>query len=121
MSGSLALQVWWALGVLSLVVYIVGGLLVSGVGASVWLALLRAPFYVLWKLALRLGGPRGQGEWVRTARDVQGGSRAMMNLVLSIVGMSLAIALFAPKLDWRAYTGLGVWVVGACAFYYMKH
>jgi type IV secretory pathway TrbD component len=45
----------------------------------------------------------------------------MMNLVLSIVGMSLAIALFAPKLDWRAYTGLGLWIVGACAFYYVKH
>lgn len=45
----------------------------------------------------------------------------MMNLVLSIVGMSLAIALFAPKLDWRAYAGLSLWIVVASAFYYVKH
>ena len=71
-SGSLALQVWWALGVLGLALYLACGLLVSRVGAAVWLALLRAPFYVFWKLALRLTGPRGQGEWVRTARDAKG-------------------------------------------------
>ena len=45
----------------------------------------------------------------------------MMNLVLSIVGMSLAIGLFAPKLDGRAYAGLGLWIVACCAFYYVKH
>ena len=45
----------------------------------------------------------------------------MMNLVLSIVGMSLALALFAPKLDWRAYTGLGLWIVVCCGFYFVRH
>ena len=61
--------IWWVAACLGLVLYVVGGLFVSGADARVWFALLRAPLYVVWKLAIRLTGPLGQGEWVRTARN----------------------------------------------------
>ena len=69
LSGERTLVLWWASAALWLAAYVVLGLWASGVSSRVWLSLLRAPFYVIWKLALRLGGPHGQGEWVRTARD----------------------------------------------------
>ena len=69
LSGERTLVLWWASAALWLAAYVVLGLWVSGVSSRVWLSLLRAPLYLVWKLALRLGGPHGQGEWVRTARD----------------------------------------------------
>jgi cellulose synthase/poly-beta-1,6-N-acetylglucosamine synthase-like glycosyltransferase len=50
--------------------YVVTGLRLVGAGRSVYLALLAAPFYVLWKVwtvAMALAG-LGDGAWVRTAR-----------------------------------------------------
>lgn len=67
----LALALFCALG---LPVYILGGLRLSGAPQEAYTALLRAPFYAVWKFALllsRLGrrrrGPNAE-EWVRTAR-----------------------------------------------------
>lgn len=57
---------WWAGALGGLLFYVLGGLLVSGVSGRVWLALLCAPFYVAWKLALKLARPTR--EWVRTER-----------------------------------------------------
>lgn len=57
-----------------LLVYILGGLRVAGAPPEAFAALLRAPFYVVWKFALALSGlarkRRGAGadEWVRTER-----------------------------------------------------
>ncbi len=64
---------WWAAVFGGLILYVLGGLLVSGVSARVWLALLFAPFYVAWKLAQRLVKP--SKEWVRTSRIPTGGPR----------------------------------------------
>ncbi len=60
--------------VLGLTVYVLGGLRVAGARPEAYLALLRAPFYAVWKLALLLGSRRpsenaGNG-WVRTERHV---------------------------------------------------
>jgi hypothetical protein len=50
--------------------YVVAGLRLVGARWSVYLALLSAPFYMLWKLwtiAIALAH-HGDGAWVRTAR-----------------------------------------------------
>lgn len=64
-----------AFAVLGLALYVLGGLRVSGASRAAYLALLRAPFYGVWKLALMVTGRRGKSaaanappEWVRTAR-----------------------------------------------------
>jgi len=56
--------------VLGLVVYVARGLVSSGLRWQGVRDLLRAPFFVAWKLALllRRGGAR-RGEWVRTTRE----------------------------------------------------
>lgn len=60
--------------VVGLPVYVLGGLRLSGAPAEAYTALIRAPFYALWKFALllsRAGSKRsrsGQDEWIRTAR-----------------------------------------------------
>jgi len=70
---------WWigagGAAFAGLALYVLGGLRVAGAGRAAYLALLRAPFYMAWKLALLVTGRRAQstapgapGEWVRTAR-----------------------------------------------------
>lgn len=68
---------WWAgagaLAVVGLLAYVLGGLRVAGASRGAYGALLRAPFYLAWKLALGVLGRRGEAsaaapEWVRTAR-----------------------------------------------------
>ena len=54
-----------------LLVYVLGGLRVAGASREAYLALLRAPFYAVWKFCLYGAGLRRRGsaaEWVRTAR-----------------------------------------------------
>ncbi len=64
-----------ALALLGFSLYVLGGLRVAGASRAAYLALLRAPFYAFWKLALLAAGRRGKStpkdappEWVRTAR-----------------------------------------------------
>jgi hypothetical protein len=55
---------------------VIGGLRVAGAPREVYGALLKAPFYIVWKLALyttgllnrRKGASGSQPEWVRTGR-----------------------------------------------------
>jgi 1,2-diacylglycerol 3-beta-glucosyltransferase len=79
-AGALALWQGWAalaLGVAafcaaSLGLYVLRGWWVSGTGGRGLLALVRAPFYVLWKVWLMVAGPRDKkGEWVRTTREAR--------------------------------------------------
>ena len=56
----------WLLCALFLLLYVVRGWTLSGTGAQGLAALLRAPFYVLWKFAALARGPEG---WVRTPRE----------------------------------------------------
>lgn len=68
---------WWAAAyfgaVVGLVVYVLGGLRVAGASRQTYVALLRAPFYALWKFRLlgrrkrHASGP-ASAEWVRTDR-----------------------------------------------------
>lgn len=53
--------------------FIAGGLALARAPASVWRALLRAPMFAIWRLALllRLLAGRGPTRWVRTAREPQ--------------------------------------------------
>jgi len=67
--------VWLAAAALTgvgLAGYILGGLRMAGAPPEAFAALLRAPFYVVWKFALALSGlgrrRRGVDEWVRTER-----------------------------------------------------
>ncbi len=60
---------------LGLTTYVLGGLRAAGASRDAYLALLRAPFYLAWKLALAVTGRRAHPskstaapEWVRTAR-----------------------------------------------------
>jgi cellulose synthase/poly-beta-1,6-N-acetylglucosamine synthase-like glycosyltransferase len=62
----LEIALWWAGAASGLLLYVLGGLLVSGASGRVWLALICAPFYVAWKLAQRLARP--SREWIRTER-----------------------------------------------------
>jgi 1,2-diacylglycerol 3-beta-glucosyltransferase len=56
----------------SLGLYVLRGWWVSGMGARGLLDLMRAPFYVFWKVWLMVAGPRDKkGEWVRTTREVR--------------------------------------------------
>ena len=69
--------VWLATAALTgagLLVYILGGLRVAGAPPEAFAALLRAPFYIVWKFALALSGAArrrhgpGADDWVRTER-----------------------------------------------------
>jgi cellulose synthase/poly-beta-1,6-N-acetylglucosamine synthase-like glycosyltransferase len=75
-----ALGIGWLIGcgaaLIGLGLYLLGGLKASGASPLAYKALLRAPFYIVWKLALyalRLTR-RGDNEWVRTARLPTGGT-----------------------------------------------
>jgi len=61
-----------AFGLMALAVYILGGLRVAGAGPDAYAALLRAPFYAVWKIALLVTGRKRfkntPDEWVRTER-----------------------------------------------------
>lgn len=66
-AGAIALMGWFA--------YVLGGLRLAGASREAYLALLRAPFYMAWKVMLALTGRRAKPsaahsapEWVRTAR-----------------------------------------------------
>jgi len=66
----------FALCCLGFATYVLGGFQVAGAPREVYGSLLKAPFYIVWKLALyaaglvkrRSGASKGQPEWVRTDR-----------------------------------------------------
>lgn len=63
----------FALGLASVVLYVLRGWMVSGTGLRGLADLALAPFYVAWKLALRFRKPpRATSEWVRTKREPSG-------------------------------------------------
>ncbi|MDO8704263.1 MAG: glycosyltransferase family 2 protein [Sulfuricaulis sp.] len=66
-----SVEIWLWLGLgggLSLLLYVLRGWQLSGVGLRGLVDLLRAPFFVLWKVLLMLR-PRGSAEWIRTKRE----------------------------------------------------
>jgi len=66
-----SLQVWWWLGLgcaMCVVLYVLRGWQLSGAGLRGLGDLLRAPFFVVWKLLLKWRAHRS-GEWVRTKRE----------------------------------------------------
>lgn len=66
-----SLQIWLFLGIacgLILLLYVLRGWHLSGVGLIGLADLLRAPFFILWKLLLMLRTPRS-AEWIRTRRE----------------------------------------------------
>jgi cellulose synthase/poly-beta-1,6-N-acetylglucosamine synthase-like glycosyltransferase len=70
----IAWQGTWASTAVGLGVYVFGGMAVAGAPREVYVALLRAPAYILWKSTLsaarlfRGRAPAGDAEWVRTER-----------------------------------------------------
>ena len=56
--------------VFGLALYVLGGFAAAGAPALAYRALLYAPFYMIWKIVLRLT-PRSSSEWVRTDREQQ--------------------------------------------------
>lgn len=65
------LEIWLTLGIacgLSLFLYVLRGWQLSGIGLIGLADLLRAPFFVLWKILLMIRTPRS-GLWVRTRRE----------------------------------------------------
>jgi glycosyltransferase involved in cell wall biosynthesis len=71
----------WLCAAVGLVAYVLGGLAVAGAPGEVYLALLRAPGYALWKAALYASRlfrkqARGESEWVRTERHPITGANA---------------------------------------------
>jgi cellulose synthase/poly-beta-1,6-N-acetylglucosamine synthase-like glycosyltransferase len=74
--GSLrhAVAPWiWGASATGVLLYVLRAWALSGVGAVGALDLLRAPFYILWKLMLRMRPQkrRRKDEWVRTTREVR--------------------------------------------------
>ncbi len=66
-----SMEIWLWLGLgggMSLLLYVLRGWQLSGVGIRGLMDLVRAPFFVLWKVLLMLR-PRGSTEWVRTKRE----------------------------------------------------
>ena len=66
-----AMDIWLWLGAacgLSLLLYVLRGWQLSGVGLRGLLDLSRVPFFVLWKVLLRVRG-NSSAEWVRTKRE----------------------------------------------------
>lgn len=71
-AGDEASRVWsWAClaCALALVLHILRGWQLSGAGWRGLLDLGRAPFFLLWKLMVMIGGSRASKEWVRTKRE----------------------------------------------------
>ena len=67
--GLTAVSVLWCVDAALLLAYVGRGAILSGLGWSALSALLYAPFYLAWKLALKLVPDRQRGDWVRTARE----------------------------------------------------
>jgi 1,2-diacylglycerol 3-beta-glucosyltransferase len=65
-----SLRIWIA-NLLALVLYVLRGWSLSGTGLRGLFELGAAPFYVSWKLWLRLRQPERPKDWVRTAREAQ--------------------------------------------------
>ena len=63
----------WGASAAGIVLYVLRAWALSGVGAIGALDLLCAPFYIIWKLTLRMRPHkrRGKDEWVRTTREVR--------------------------------------------------
>jgi cellulose synthase/poly-beta-1,6-N-acetylglucosamine synthase-like glycosyltransferase len=63
----------WLTSAAGIVLYVLRAWALSGVGAIGALDLLCAPFYIIWKLTLRMrpGKRRSKDEWVRTTREVR--------------------------------------------------
>lgn len=60
----------WAASGAALVLYVLRGVMISGVGARGLLDLCWAPVYMIWKLMLALAPKKHpKGEWVRTTRE----------------------------------------------------
>lgn len=57
---------------LLLALYVVRGMQLSGLGFRSVVVLAKAPFYVAWKILLKLKGQPKKDEWVRTARESEG-------------------------------------------------
>jgi cellulose synthase/poly-beta-1,6-N-acetylglucosamine synthase-like glycosyltransferase len=68
----ISLRIWLA-NLLALVLYVLRGWSLSGTGARGLVDLACAPFYVAWKLWMRLRQPARPREWVRTTREAQPG------------------------------------------------
>ena len=67
----------WALGPLAiLLLHVARGVSLSGLGLSGWTTLVRAPFYLAWKLSLRLRRRPDGNQWVRTEREPGSGSES---------------------------------------------
>ncbi len=71
-----ALTVLALLPPLLLSLYVLRGMQLSGLGWQAPLIVAKAPFYILWKIGLKLkGAPKSDG-WVRTARESETSSSA---------------------------------------------
>lgn len=62
----------WVGLIIGLILFIIGGLAVARAPRAAWLALVFAPFYVLWKLQIyiRMLIIKAPKEWIRTPRSV---------------------------------------------------
>ncbi|MFT3768672.1 MAG: glycosyltransferase family 2 protein [Minicystis sp.] len=69
--GSGAILYPWLGAMALLAVYVLRGVQISDAGYHGLLALLWAPVYVIWKLGLRLRRRDRDGQWIRTAREVE--------------------------------------------------
>jgi cellulose synthase/poly-beta-1,6-N-acetylglucosamine synthase-like glycosyltransferase len=65
-----SLRIWIA-NLIALVLYVLRGWSLSGTGARGLLELACAPFYVVWKVWLRLRQADRPKDWVRTAREAE--------------------------------------------------
>jgi hypothetical protein len=61
----------WVANLVALVLYVLRGWSLSGTGARGLLELACAPFYVFWKIWLRLRQADRPKDWVRTTREAQ--------------------------------------------------
>ena len=68
---SVAAVVPWTLSVAAIAIYVVRGMVLSGVGLSGLFDLMWAPVYAVWKVTLLFRKSRRNGEWVRTARSYE--------------------------------------------------
>ena len=75
LGGSIGASSWaWVAAWAGLSSYVVRGMMLSGQGLGSVVTLLGAPFYVLWKLRLKLGGKDRATGWVRTQRESEQGA-----------------------------------------------
>ncbi len=67
-SASIVAPAFWGLSLLALAVYVVRGVVLTGLGLRVLKDLLWAPVYALWKISLVVRRRPPSDVWVRTAR-----------------------------------------------------